>query len=601
MKRIVLVLLAVMLLLAGCSAKEAEETTPTETEPVVEVTEPVSIYLPNSSVEQQTGGAVKVFVPEEANYIGLAAMNGDVVLASNLTKLTLVDGETGELTASIKVGEEISCAPTDLVTSEKGISYYRADGQELVFLDTALQQETVVDIPEGISGRPYVSHKNQEIYYCKDKEIRALSMETGISRLVKTQVCESIQLIGSHLGGSMLACKVVDEEGKASIQYMDSKDGKTLDDVNQLSSMQSGDNQYLVTRQEGMLLQQIFGQPDGVPQTFNLEEPVTAVFQLGGGYRWYQQDGNLVIDFYDFTTGTHSAQVSMVGVSDPIAISADNQYLWILAQENGVDTVYRWDIAKSATGNSHSYISPLYTKQNPDAKGLKQCRKHADELEDKYKINLLINKAAVKVTGGYKLEYEYQVAALTKMMDNLESILVRFPKTFLKNSLESGKIYISLVRSIDGNRDFVQFYDKGNAYIILAASDNFEDSFLHAVAYIVDSHVLGNSRDYDTWKNLNPKGFKYDYHYYAYKSHADSEYVTGKTRAFVDTYSMTFPHEDRARMFVYAMMDGNKNIFSTTRMQNKLKRLCQGIREAYGYEKNGKTYTWEQYLKTSLK
>ena len=35
-------------------------------------------------------------------------------------------------------------------------------------------------------------------------------------------------------------------------------------------------------------------------------------------------------------------------------------------------------------------------------------------------------------------------------------------------------------------------------------------------------------------------------------------------------------------------------------MQAKLKRICQGIREAYGYEKNGKTYRWEQYLNVSL-
>jgi len=600
MKRLFLILLAV-LLLAGCSAKKAEETIPSETEPVVEVTEPVSIYLANSSVEQQTGGAVKVFVPEEANYIGLATMNGDVVLASNLTKLTLMDGETGEIGASIKVGEMISCDPADLTTSSEGLSYYRADGQELVFLNTSLQQERVVEIPDGISGRPYVSHSNQEIYYCKDKEIRALSMQTGIARLVKSQVCESIELVGSYLSGNMLACKVVDEQGKKSMLYMDSKTGKTLDDVHTLMDMQTGDTQYLVTRQEGILTQRIFGEVDGVPQTFNVEESLTAVFPLGGGYRWYMEEGALVIDYYDFTTGTHSAQVSMVGVGEPLSIVADNKYLWILAKENGMDTLYRWDVTKSATGNSHSYIAPLYTKENPDTQGLNQCRERADELEDKYKINLRINKAAVKVDGNYDMEYEYQVAALTKMMDELEAVLVKLPKTFIRSSLENGKIYISLVRSIAGNKPFVQFYEDGNAYIILAGTGDLEDSFLHGLAYIVDSHVLGNSRDYDTWTKLNPSDFKYDYHYYAYKSHADSKYVSGKTRVVVDTYGMTFPHEDRARMFVYAMTDGNKNVFSTTRMQNKLKRLCQGIREAYDYEKNGKTYTWEQYLNTSLK
>ena len=63
---------------------------------------------------------------------------------------------------------------------------------------------------------------------------------------------------------------------------------------------------------------------------------------------------------------------------------------------------------------------------------------------------------------------------------------------------------------------------------------------------------------------------------------------------------MTFPHEDRCRLFVNAVLEGNESLFTTDAMQAKLKRMCQGIRESYGYEKNGKTYIWEQYLNTSL-
>ena len=208
---------------------------------------------------------------------------------------------------------------------------------------------------------------------------------------------------------------------------------------------------------------------------------------------------------------------------------------------------------------------------------------------------------ALTVTGNYELVDEFRVPVLTHMMDELESILGAFPSKFLKKSLAKGKLYISLVQSIGGNKEMVQFYEDSNAYVVLASSGDTAANFLHGVGYVIDSHVLGNSRDYDTWKKLNPSGFDYDYNYYVYEKHADSKYLTNEDRAFADAYAMTFPHEDRARMFVYAMTDGNKNVFSTTRMQNKLKRLCQGIREAYDYEKNGKTYTWEQYLNTSLK
>ena len=597
MKRLIPILLAV-LMLVGCTAKE--EPASTETEPVVEVTEPVNIYMANSSVEQQTGGEVKVYVPEDGNYIGMAPMGDQIVLVSDLTKLILMDRETGELGASVKVGETISCEATDFTASEEGVSFYREDGQELVFLNTSLQQEAKVEIPEGISGHPCVSHTNQEVYYTKDKEVRALHLQTGIARMVKSQVCQSIELVASHLDGTILACKVIDEQGQESMLYIESATGQTLDDATQFSAMQTGENQYLVSRTEGLVEQQIFGAVDGAPQTLTVPDTLTAAFRMGGAYCWRMENTTLIVDFYDFSSGIHSAQVRMVGVNEPISVAADEKYIWILAKEGETEMLYRWDVTQSPTGNTFSYIEPLYTREFPDTQGLEQCAQRAAELNEKYNINVLVGKDAIAVNGGYELLDEYQVSALTEMMDKLEEVLVRFPSKFLKNSLAKGTMNISLVRSIPGDKEMVQFYEGGNAYVVLAATENIEENFLHGVAYIIDSHVLGNSRDYDTWKGLNPDGFDYDYSYYLIDSHADSKYLTDESRAFVDAYAMTFPHEDRCRLFVYAMMEGNESYFTTKTMQAKLKRMCQGIRESYGYEKNGKTYEWEQYLNTSL-
>jgi len=162
MKRLLLILLIVCLL-AGCGPKT--EIFPQATEPMEEATVPVSLYIANSSVEQQTGGAVRVYVPENGEYIGMAVMDGKVVLVSDLSELILIDAEAGSLGTSLKVGETISCQEADFTVTDAGISYYRDDGRELVFVNTALQQEAKVEIPEGISGHPCVSHVNQEIYY----------------------------------------------------------------------------------------------------------------------------------------------------------------------------------------------------------------------------------------------------------------------------------------------------------------------------------------------------------------------------------------------------------------------------------------------------
>ena len=119
------------------------------------------------------------------------------------------------------------------------------------------------------------------------------------------------------------------------------------------------------------------------------------------------------------------------------------------------------------------------------------------------------------------------------------------------------------------------------------------------VAYAIDSHVLGNSRDFDfdRWNPLNPEGFTYANSYDVTPQQA---YLEGDTRAFTDELAMSYIHEDRCRVFYNAMLADNADMFSSSTMQAKLQRLCMGIREAYGLQKSEKTYTWEQYLKTSL-
>ena len=593
MKRVLLLILAV-LLLTGCGREDAM---PEATEAAVQATEPVSIYMANSSVEQQTDGAVRVYVPEADHYIGMGAMDGDVVLVSDLTKLTLVDGETGNLGTTLKVGETISCEGTDFTVSDQGVSYYRAGGLELVFLNNQLQQQAKVEIPADISGKPCVSHTNQELYYCTGKEIRALHLQTGIARLVKEQICQSMELVASHLDGTMLACKVVAENGEESVIYLESATGKTIDDINELTSLQTSADQYLaVWKESGMVEQTLVGKVDGTPQVLTLDEDLTAAFELNGAYRWYEENGALVVDFYDFTTGTNSAQIRLVGVSAPISVANDDQYLWILADEGNKQMLYRWDVTLSPTGNEYSYLAPLYTRAKPDTKGLEQCAQMAKELEDKYGVYLHVGKDAVSVTGDYELTDEFQPVVLKAMMDELEKGLAMFPEGFLQASLAKGSMHVSLVREIAGDRDMVQFYENGDAYVVLAASERFLDQFLHGVYYVIDSHVLGNSRDFDNWKNLNPWSFDYDYHYYSYNDHWDSSLLTYENRYFADAYAMTFPHEDRCRTFVLAMLDDTRTYFDTVAMRDKLRCLCNGIREAYGYEYNGLSYRWEQYL-----
>lgn len=587
MKRVWIILMMV-LLLAGCAARK--EQVAEQTEPVAEFVKPISLYVPDSSIEQQTAGAVKVYEPQE-NCIGAAALDGKVVLVTDLSKLILMDSETGELGTAVKVGETISTDTPDFTASREGITYYREEGRELVFLSSTLRQEMTVEIPKGITGKPCVVRENQEVYYTKDNQLWAQHLQTGETRLVYGQDCQSIQPVAGILKGTILVCNYVNTDGEESVLYLDPVTGDVAEGTQEILNLQAGADQYLVSRKDGIVEQLIYGTVDGENCLLNLELPIYDVFAMNGGYQYRLADGVLELDFYDFADGTQSAKLRLENVTELLGISNDGKYFWILAKEKETTRLYRWDVAMSLTSNGEAFASPLYTRENPDVAGLEQCAQRAQELTDRYGIYITTEE---DVSGGYVLTEEYQVPALNQMLDTLETVLEQFPEGFLQESLSEGSIHISLVREIAGGKDVVQFYEKGDAYIIVAATENFHQNLIRGLAYIIDSHVLGGSDAYDEWQELNPQDFSYDLSYYFYNKHLDSEYLTEEKRAFVDAYAMTFPHEDRSLLFAYAMMEDCGAYFTTDTMQAKLALICDGIRDAYSwYEED---FLWEQYL-----
>lgn len=142
----------------------------------------------------------------------------------------------------------------------------------------------------------------------------------------------------------------------------------------------------------------------------------------------------------------------------------------------------------------------------------------------------------------------------------------------------------------------IQFMNGTDAYIVLAAGDTSEKALYHELYHVMETHILGNSIALDQWAKLNPVGFEYDYDYLANAQRDGSEFLQPDTRSFVDTYSMSYPKEDRARIFEYAMTAGNEPLFAASPLQYKLKMLCQGIREAFGLKKSTENFPWEQYL-----
>ena len=599
MKRLLVILLAV-LMLAGCGKKE-NQPRPTESTP--ENPAAVTFYIPKSNVEKQTDGAVRLYGLEDDTYFAISNMGSHLLVMGN-KGLTVLTGEYGELkaalpTEAIRAGTVMDVAPT-------GFAYYNPNSRQVTVLNPQLQAAGKMELPKEIVGDPCISIVKNEVFYSTGSELRALSMTTGISRLLRQQTASTQTLLGVYFDGAVLLCHITDADGDVSTEYISAQTGQTLTSGREDTALLTVGDRYIAQWQEGIVQQTAFGVRGEAPQSLQILSPAA---ETKGG-RAVIPVANRVVDYamtetglelicYDLNSGKRIGRTVLPGVQSPIDFSGDGSNIYMLATdtEKTCHALYRWDVAKSATDEETVYTGPLFTAENPDTEGLAQSRALADSYQTRYGVKLLLWQDAVQVTGGHTLIPEHHPQVINGMMEKIKPVLEQFPEKFLLKTVEAGWIRIALVREIAGGADWVQFWENGDCWVILSAETDVVSGLLQGISYGVDSHVLGNSREFDTWVEMNPKGF--DYTYSAHVA-GNTNYLTESNRAFADLQSMTYPHEDRCRIFYYACMPQRAETFQTSVMQAKLLRLCKGIREAYNLQKRTETFVWEQYLNTSL-
>ena len=595
MKRLWILFLVACLLLAGCKKQQPVETT--------EATEPakMGLYTPDSPVEQATDGAVRMYSLPEDTYFNITGVGANV-LAMGQKGLTLLAGEQAEVVATLETGEITSLSVLD--THATGFAYYCPNTRMVKVLNPQLQTVTQLVLPNTVVGNPVISLAKYEVYYSTGTEIRALNMNTGISRLLRQQTVAKLTLQGAYFGGDVLLCQLVSETGAAQLAYISTQTGQTLNGGQGISNLQTNGADYFAYWLDGTVRQMVFGTRGGGASQSFLAPAVpegnvggrVALLAMRGVVDYLETQNGLELSYYDLNTGKKTAAVLIPGMKAPAKIHTDGANVWILPadQEN---VLYRWELSKSHLQEETSYTGPLYTAENPDTQGLAQSRQLADDYQKQYGVKLLFWQDAVAHTDGHTLVAEHKTQVIDKFLADIQPVLAQFPEKFLLKTVEKGWLQIALVQSIDGDKDWVQFWEDGDCWILISAKADAAKAVIQGMAYGIDSHVLGNSRKYDTWNQLNPKNFTYST---ANTAETMAKYLDPISRVFADAVATTYPHEDRSRIFYNAMLPGNGDMFVSPYMKQKLLRICTAIREAYGLEKKTETYIWEQYLDTSL-
>lgn len=599
--------LLLALLLSGCAARD-----PVSAEPLETAAAPAAVQTEAPAV---TGGlymdliskdhALRKYALSEPA-LGFLPVENDLLFFGDTGKLTLLDCETGRQIAGHEAPVLLSPLNATVQILDSGISYFSGDAGETVLLDKTLREIRRIAAPEGLTGMPLLSRDGRSVYYCTASAIRVLDADSGISRVLKEAAYPVQSVSGLLLNDTILQVSITEADGTWRTLFLSTENGQLKHSAEGNILPETSGTHYFLSSPSVLL----WGAADGSAMVLDARHTDTGCRYLPGSNRAVSSgltESGSILECYDLTAGSLRAELSLPYSLFPehMAETADGAVWFLHSDENG-QSLYRWDPEQSAVSDGNLYIHPYYTRNDPDYEGLAACALYAQEIGSKYGIEVLIYKDAVAAEPwDYRLEYEYQVSVLQRELEALDRHLAKFPAPFLeKLRSKFTSLKICIVRSAAGTPESgspdavngIQFLEDFEAYIVLCAEHDTEYTLCHELSHLMETVVLTESTAYDRWNNLNPEGFSYDSNYQTYQNRDDSHWLRDGQEYFIDAYSMSYPKEDRARLFEYAMTSGHEELFRSPHLQNKLKQMCAGIREAFKLENWAEPLLWEQYL-----
>lgn len=579
--------LLLALLLAGCAAQ------PT---PTTETTAADALYTPGHRLETQTSGMMQVFPTETSGFCRIWAMGEDVLLSG--------DGKLTRLSGASLTPSSTRQADTVLQTGSDGVWLF--DGSAVQILDGSFALLQTVSIPDTVLGVPGL--EGSQLYYLSEGCLKVLDLSTGLSSLLRDNMAftdGTVQCLGD-----LLLLHLTDEDGIGKTLLVSAADGST-----QYPSLAVTDACRFETGL-GILLEdgQVLLLPDsGGAQKLTLEEGEQMVGflpEIGGLITCRNDTAGLTLRLYALSRGILRCsvllpEVDLVGTG---CVSADGTlYISAHSTQETAWWILRWNYEAFPPVSEDSCLEPYYTRDFLDVQGQASCETLARELGAQYGISvLLFDEAAACAPWDYSFTAEYRVDKTNWALEDLKATLEAFPEGFLTKLRQDWEdLTVCIVDTIQGTAESgsldsaegLQFQNGSHFYIALAPKeeDSLKHTLFHEFSHLIDNRVLTKTGAYDNWNDLNPQDFAYSLDLNAdmtpYKA-----LLTGPDRVFIDNYAMTFPAEDRARIFECACTSGNEEDFVSPILQAKLQRICTGIRQAFDLEADAESFLWEQYL-----
>jgi len=579
------------LLLLGCSAPSDAVKTPTELQTAVSSEEAARL-------QARYDGAVEVLSLPMQNAEEIVPYGEGFLLRSGRA-LFLLD-ETG-----VPAADCVLDFDPQILSCKGALSVFDSSSRQLVFLDRSLEESRRISLPEDLSGNPVLSSGGDALYYCTSTGIYGWDLESGIRRRIKESSWDGQTMVGIHLEDRILQCRIPEEDAVRDL-FLDADNGQLLQEMDTEICLATTGKTYYCSFFSGSVQNLVFGRSTDTLRGLFPEDLTASGFFLPGLHsavtRSLTPDDRLQLSLYRLDSGYLQDTLILDAVHNPKAILSSGSSLVLLISDSGRDFLLKW-IPGPEPENTRDHTDLYYTAENPDHAGLSLCRDYASQLSERFGVEILIWKDAAAVEPwDYSFEPEHRYPVILDQLQLLEACLNQYPGSLLADTAAHfDTLKICLVREITGIAGAeslsaatgIQFLNGSDAHVVLAAGPYARQALYHELFHVMETHILSHSNALDRWEELNPSGFSYDLNHGANARRNSGVYLEAGQRAFVDTYSMSFPKEDRARIFEYAMLPGQEHLFRSKTMQSKLTAICTGIREAYGLKD---AYPWEQYL-----
>lgn len=603
-------ILLLCILLSGCGPAHSRErpTLPVQTEPAPTP----SASIPEVSRNEGTQGSILTYRLPVSDITGIRCWDDHLLVFSGkkATTLTVFTGEALVQGESLHLDFLLSPQDDSLCFHGETLSFFDPNHHQTLVLDQSLAVTRRLAAPAELVGTPLLSPDQKTLYYCSDAFLRAWDLDSGVRRTVKELRYPEQTMSGITQNGSVLLCRVRDSGGTFCL-VLDASTGRLLSRQKGDFTLQWDGSSYYAVYSAGTLQTLLYNGSDAQPrQLLPKDLSASSLFlpkSRGAVSVWQGKEGSFCLTYYDLASGREGSSLLLDNQTAPLLCTNGADNVFILLNDS---TLCRWLLPPFTPKGSKSFSHPYSGAGNGDEKSLALCADYAQTLGEKYGIEILVGTDAVQTPPwDYCLEPETADYILWRVLDELDSWLSVYPASLIQDTAAHFSSFkLCLVRSLTGaagksslsNAAGIQYFQGDTAYLALGIGKYARSTLYHEFYHAMQTHLLTHSTALDSWQELNPSGFFYDLDYTANAARDAGVYMIKGSRAFIDTYSMSFPKEDQARVLEYAMLPGNQALFEEPILQEKLACLCAAIREAYRLQDASEVFLWEQYLKKPL-